>query len=398
MTPVCEPEVSLNPAKAKVLWTTPDALTDAAKDAPARPFAAVRAKLAPVLESVVIQGAVAVVSLCSFGVFLLVFAGKNPLAVYADMWRGSFGTRFSQSASLAKAAPLMLTALCTALPARLGMVVIGNEGALLLGGLAAVAVARVFGTAMPWLTIPAMLLGGGIAGGMWIAIAGSLRQFRGVNETISTLLLYYIALAIFTFAVEDVMRDPTSLNKPSTVPIGNANMIGSIPHLPAWCPEMHWGLVVGIVACIATYVLMEHSTFGFAARIIGGNVKAARLQGLPITAIVLATCMLAGASAGIAGVIEMAVAEGKANASLNAGLGFAGILVAFVARQNPLAVVPVALLFGGITASGGLVQRHYDLPDATVKVFTGILFMVVLASEMFVGRVKWLQRAEGNDR
>jgi len=180
------------------------------------------------------------------------------------------------------------------------------------------------------------------------------------------------------------------------VPIGDANMIGSIPHLPAWCPEMHWGLAIGIVACVLMYVLMDHSTFGFAARIVGGNVKAARLQGLPITAIVLATCVLAGGAAGVAGVIEMAVAEGKANASLNAGLGFAGILVAFVARQNPLAIIPVALLFGGITASGGLIQRHYDLPDATVKVFTGILFIVVLASEMFVGRLKWLQHREEN--
>jgi general nucleoside transport system permease protein len=362
------------------------------------PTRSLRVTFAPLAESAIIQGGVALLSMLIFGIFLIVAAGQNPLSVYADMWRGSYGTRFSQSASLAKAAPLMLTALCTALPARLGMVVIGNEGALLLGGLMGVAVARVFGTGMPWLTIPAMLLGGGIAGGVWIAIAGCLRQFRGVNETISTLLLYYIALAVFNFTVEDLMRDPTSLNKPSTVPIGEANMIGSIPHLPAWCPEMHWGLVVGIVACIAMYVLMDHSTFGFATRIVGGNVKAARLQGLPITAIVLTTCVLAGAAAGMAGVIEMAVAEGKANASLNAGLGFAGILVAFVARQNPVAIIPVALLFGGITASGGLVQRHYDLPDATVKVFTGILFIVVLASEMFVGRIKWLQQQEGDRR
>lgn len=357
---------------------------------------ALRGRLAPVAEAVVIQGGVVLLSMVIFGLFLMVFAGKNPLAVYQDMWRGSFGTSFSQSASLAKAAPLMLTALCTALPARLGMVVIGNEGALLLGGLTGVVVAQILGPDMPWVTIPMMLLFGGLVGGMWIAIAGCLRQLRGVNETISTLLLYYIALALFSFGAEDLMRDPTSLNKPSTVSIGAANMIGAIPGLPAWFPEVHWGLLLGVVACVATYVLMDHSTFGFAARIVGGNVKAARLQGLPITAIVVATCVLAGAAAGAAGVIEMAVAEGKANASLNAGLGFAGILVAFVARQNPLAIVPVAVLFGGITASGGLIQRRHDLPDATVDVFTGILFILVLASEMFVGRIKWLQAKEGD--
>lgn len=360
-------------------------------------LAALQAALRPAAEAVVIQAGVFVASMVVFGLFLLLFADKNPLAVYADMWKGSFGTRFSQSASLAKAAPLMLTALCTALPARLGMVVIGNEGALLLGGLAGVSAAHVLGADNPWITIPAMLFAGGLAGGLWIALAGCLRQLRGVNETISTLLLYYIALALFNFTVEDLMRDPTSLNKPSTVPIGEANMIGAIPGLPAWMPEMHWGLLIGVVACLVLYVLMQHTTFGFATRIVGGNVKAARLQGLPITAIVVITCLLAGAAAGMAGVVEMAVAEGKANASLNAGLGFSGILVAFVARQHPLAIIPVALLFGGITASGGLIQRRHDLPDATVKVFTGILFLLVLAGEMISGRLKWFQEKDGKD-
>jgi general nucleoside transport system permease protein len=363
---------------------------------PGASLASLRDVLAPIAEVAIIMSGVALLSMIVFGLFLIVFAGKNPLAVYADMWTGSFGTRFSQSASFAKAAPLMLTALCTALPARLGMVVIGNEGALLLGGLAGVIVAQAFGADMPAVTIPAMLIFGGLVGGLWIALAGSLRQFRGVNETISSLLLYYIALALFNFTVEDLIRDPTSLNKPSTVHIGEANMIGLIPGLPEWFPEVHWGLVLGLAACIAMYVLMDHSTFGFATRVVGGNLKAARLQGLPISLIVLATCILGGAAAGVAGVVEMAVAEGKANASLAAGLGFSGILVAFVARQNPLAIIPVALLFGGITASGGLIQRRHDLPDATVDVFTGILFILVLASETFVGRIKWLQPREGD--
>jgi ABC-type uncharacterized transport system permease subunit len=355
---------------------------------------ALRVRFAPLAEAVLIGLGVALAALLLFALFLLVVAGANPLAVYRDMWLGSYGTRFSQSASLAKAAPLMLTALCTALPARLGMVVIGNEGALLFGGLGAVMTAQLLGPDLPALTIPAMLLAGGLFGGMLIAAAGALRQFRGVNETISSLLLYYIALAVFNFAVEDLLRDPTSLNKPSTLPIGEANMITAIGGLPAWCPEMHWGLLIGVLACVGLYLLMDHSTFGFAARIVGGNLKAARLQGLPISTIVLVTCLLGGGAAGVAGVIELAVAEGKANASLNAGLGFAGILVAFVARQSPLAIIPVALLFGGITASGGLIQRRHGLPDATVDVFTGILFILVLASEAFVGRLGWLRGRE----
>ena len=99
------------------------------------------------------------------------------------------------------------------------------------------------------------------------------------------------------------------------------------------------------------------------------------------------TCFLAGAAAGTAGMIEVAAVHGRANASLVAGYGYTGILVAFVARQNPLGVVPVALLLGGIGASGGLLQRNFNLPDASVNVLLGILFMVILVSETLYGKL-----------
>ena len=106
------------------------------------------------------------------------------------------------------------------------------------------------------------------------------------------------------------------------------------------------------------------------------------------------TCFLAGAAAGIAGTIEVAAVQGRANTSLNAGYGYAGILVAFLARHNPMAIIPVAILLGGIRASSGLLQRSHDLPDATALVLQGIIFIVILASEAFYGRVKWFQPKE----
>ena len=89
--------------------------------------------------------------------------------------------------------------------------------------------------------------------------------------------------------------------------------------------------------------------------------------------------------------IEVAAVHGRANTSLNAGYGYAGILVAFLARHNPLAIIPVAILLGGIRASGGVLQRAHDLPDATTLVLQGIIFVVILASEALYGRLRWLQ-------
>ncbi|HEY2734863.1 MAG TPA: ABC transporter permease, partial [Polyangiales bacterium] len=212
---------------------------------------------------------------------------------------------------------------------------------------------------------------------------------RGVNETISSLLLFYIALGLFLYLVEGPLRDPSSLNKPATYPVGDANMLGDIPGM-----EVHWGLVFGLVLCVLSYLLMEHTTFGFSAKVVGGNLRAARGAGLPITKLVLIVCGLGGACAGLAGAIEVVAIHGTANATLYAGLGFAGVLVAFVARQHPLAIVPVAILMGGIEASGGLLQRRHNLPDAAVGVFKGILFLVILFSETYIGRVEgfWEQR------
>jgi simple sugar transport system permease protein len=231
-----------------------------------------------------------------------------------------------------------------------------------------------------------MVCAGMIGGGLWIMLAGGLRQYRGVNETISSLLLVYIALAILNHLVEGAMRDPASLNKPSTREIGAANMIGSIPGT-----DVHWGLVFGVVAAIACYILIYHTVFGFAARVAGGNIRAAKIVGLSVGKLILTICFLAGASAGLAGMVEVAAVQGRTNANLAAGYGFTGILVAFLARQNPLAIIPVAILLGGISASGGLLQRRLGLPDASVLVLQGIIFVAVLASDALYGRIGFLK-------
>ena len=125
---------------------------------------------------------------------------------------------------------------------------------------------------------------------LWIAVAGALRAYRGVNETISTLLLNYIAIALLNHIVEGPLRDPASLNKPSTLPIGDDNMLGNLPGL-----DVHWGLGFGLVACLLAWVLMQRTTFGFAARMVGGNVRAALLNGLPVRRLIVIATFLGGA-------------------------------------------------------------------------------------------------------
>jgi simple sugar transport system permease protein len=260
----------------------------------------------------------------------------------------------------------------------MGLVIIGGEGAFVLGGLAAMAAGLPLADhGAPAIVVQVvMAIAGMTAGGALIALAGALRHWRGVNETISSLLLSSIAIAVMNQVVEGPMRDPASLNKPSTRPLPDADLIGNLPGM-----DVHWGLALGLIACVLAWLLMRRTTFGFAARIVGGNARAARMAGLPVGRMTVTVTALAGAAAGLAGMIEVAAVQGSANANIAAGYGLSGILVAFLARQHPLAVVPVAILLGGIGASGGLLQRRLDLPDAAVLVLQGILFVALLAGE-----------------
>jgi ABC-type uncharacterized transport system permease subunit len=340
-------------------------------------------------EVLLIRAGALAASLVLFGGFVAL-AGADPFDVFYQMYRGSFGTSFSVQNTLLRAAPLMLTALCTAIPARLGLMMIGGEGALVIGGLAAIAAGLGCASSMPPMVVTTVMAIVGFAvGGAWVALSGAMRAYRGVNETISSLLLNYIAIALLSHFVEGPMRDPTSLNKPSTRAIPAEDMLQSIPGL-----EVHWGLVFGVIACIVAHVLMMRSVFGFGAAIAGGNLRAGMLCGLPVRRMMIIASFLGGGAAGLAGMAEVAAVHGRANASLVTGYGYTGILVSFMARHEPLAIIPVALLFGGIGASNGLLQRVDNLPDATVSVLQGILFVVILASETLYGRFAFFRPRE----
>ncbi|MGV6848946.1 MAG: ABC transporter permease [Marinibacterium sp.] len=348
----------------------------------------------PRLEAVAIPLAALMAGLAIFSLFLTGL-GKSPVTFFELVYKAGFGTSFSWQNTLSRVPPLLFAALCVALPARLGLVVIGGEGAIALGGLAAAVCAL-------WLApLPAAIGFLGMAGAamavgaVWIGAVGFLRIRRGVNETIASLLLAYIAIALLNHLVEGVFRDPASLNKPSTAPVPEALRVGAMPI----GIDVHWGLGAGIVFCLLCWILVDRTTIGFAARVAGDNIRAAQVQGLSVGKLIVGFTALGGAMAGLAGYFEVAAIHGSANASLVAGYGYAGILVAFLARHNPLAIIPVAVLLAGFEASSGLVQRRMDLPDATILVMQGIVFVMLLLSETLYGRLAlfrpdlWGQRA-----
>src|SRR5260370_2402265 len=145
-----------------------------------------------------------------------------------------------------------------------------------------------------------------------------------------------MAMALLNPIVEGPLGDPASLNKPSTLPIGDENMLGNLPGL-----DVHWGLAFGLIACGLTWFLMSRTTFGFAARMVGGNVRAALLNGLPVGRLIVITTFIGGLCAGLAGSIEVAAIHGTANPSLVTGYGYTGVIGAVITRRHPLAGIPL---------------------------------------------------------
>ncbi|MFA5172092.1 MAG: ABC transporter permease [Sulfuriferula sp.] len=336
----------------------------------------------PLAEAIAIPVMALLVAMLLFAGFVMA-VGQSPVEVYSLLYQGGFGSAFSWQNTLLRAAPLILTGLAVAIPAQAGMVIIGGEGALALGALAAAVAGATLNGASPHWVQAGVLAAGALCGGVWIGLSGWLRHYRGVNETIGSLLLSYIGIALLNFFVEGPLKDPASLNKPSTAPIGDANMIGNLPGM-----DVHYGLLFGAIFALITWVVLKFTTVGFALRTVGGNPRAAQMAGLQVGYWIVGAAFAGGAAAGLAGAIEVAAVQGSANASVVAGYGYAGILVAFIARQNPFAVIPVAILIGGINAAGGMLQRRLDMPDASVLVLQGIIFVVIIASETLNGRLR----------
>lgn len=342
--------------------------------------AAVLERLIRLAEPVALTSLAFGIGLSLFSIFLF-WRGVSPLEFSRTVWLGGFGSVFSLANAMERAAPLVLAALCVALPARLGLVVIGGEGAIVVGGVAAaVSGYALGGVPFGWALMAASSM---IAGGVWIGFVGLIRYKRGVNETISSLLLAYIAIAVMNHLIEGPLRDPASLNKPATYPIAPDLLIHKMPWIDA-----HWGLMVGALVCVVVWCVGTFTSLGMAVRIAGANPRAAQLQGLPVGQLIVGTCAIAGALTGLAGMFEVAAVHGNANSSLASGFGFAAVLVSFLARHNPLAIVPIAVFLGGLDASSGLVQRRLDLPDASMLMLQGTLFMAIIAVDTLYGRFR----------
>jgi simple sugar transport system permease protein len=332
------------------------------------------------------------------GGIVIAIAGGNPFQSYAHIARASFGEVGVISDTIVKATPIILTALACSVAFRMKLWNIGAEGQFIMGGwgASAIVLAPVLAAeTSPWIFIPVMILAGMAAGGFWGFVPGYLKAKFNVNEIISTLMMNYIAVAwvnYWVFAVWTEGGFQMSAKFPETTWLPRLTNLGSEIDFFRGLTT-HLGLAFGIVAAAALWFIVFRSRWGYEIRLIGDNPNAANYAGINITRNTILVMVLSGALAGLGGMSEVTgVIHRLQTAPLAAGYGFTGIIVAWLAKLNPLVIIIVSILFGALILAGREIQ-----PSGVPKMIQGIILVCLIASDFLLRYRIRLARADAEE-
>lgn len=314
-----------------------------------------------------------------FAAVALAFFALNvasPWSAFAEMVRGAYGDGFALGITLVKTTPILLCALSVALPARMGLITVGAEGQLYFGALAGTAAVLRLLNAPAWELLPAMLGATFLGGAFWGAIPGLLRAWLGINETIVTILLNYVAIRLVEYAVYGPWKDAANLGWPATVSFPHA---ATFPTFNVLALPVHLEFLLACGAAVLLHVLVTKSRWGLSLTILRSNQRAARTAGVSFAKNAVAVMALSGMVAALAGIVQAADVQGRLQPDISVGYGLSGFLVAWLAGQNFLRIIPLALVMGGLTASADSLQLFAQLPFSSTVVLQALLFASVLA-------------------
>lgn len=322
----------------------------------------------------------------SVGAVFLLANGFDPIVIYGEMVYASFATRYGLEDSLVSATPLIFTGLAAAVTFKFKLYNIGAEGQLVAGGISAAAAALFLGDAFAGPIAAAIVLIAGMAGGAaWMLVPAIARVRLGTSEIITTLLLNYVAILLARFLIfgsNGPLRDPTSTNFPQGTRIPLGTMLTEFGDT-----RIHAGFLIGCAMAVFVFATMRWTRIGFRARVVGDSPGAARYAGINVATTALILLLLSGALAGLAGASEVAGRAHRLDATgLAVGFGYTGIIVAALALYNPLAVIPVAILLGGLANAGATLQSLSGIavPSSISVVLQGAILIFLLAGEIFL--------------
>jgi ABC-type uncharacterized transport system permease subunit len=317
---------------------------------------------------------------------LLLLSGEHPIEVYRAMVRGSLGDRYAVAETLVKMIPLLLAGLGVSIAFRMQLWNIGAEGQFYLGAIAATGTALYLFPDWPSvLLIPAMTIAGLIGGGVWGFIPGVLRAYLGANETITSLMLNYVAILFADYLVLDPWKNPEGFGFPGTKQFPEAAFLPRYGNY-----RVHLGLVFGIVAALVLWVALRRTRWGYELSVMGENPRAARYAGMRTRRQIVVVLALSGALAGLAGMSEVAGIGHQLQRNLSVGYGYTAIIVAWLARLNPIGIIGVSFLLAAVLVGGDQLQLAIGLPSSVAPMLQGTILFFLLGGEALTRyRLRW---------
>ncbi|MFW0783028.1 ABC transporter permease [Gordonia sp. CPCC 206044] len=329
---------------------------------------------------VIAVGALIVSALVGLG--LAAAAGADPATVVDALVDGTLGSPFAFGTSLNNAAVLMLVAIGFTIAYRAGLVNVGGEGQLCLGGVAATAVGVSLPESAPvWLGVPLALIAAVLAGAAWASIAAWLRVRRGTSEIITTLLLNFVGLALVVLMVHEtwLLRQPVTSSE--TLPQSETLSSGAhLPLLGIHKSPATIAIAVAAIAAIIVGIILRHSAMGVRLRSVGLSATASARLGAPVGSTMFAGLSAAGGFAGLAGGLIVTTAPFVLADGFTSGFGFSGLVVGLLARGSMTAVAGVSLLFGFLVSGGINLQLEAGVPSSTITVVQSILIILIAGS------------------
>jgi len=316
---------------------------------------------------------VAVLLALLIGAIILLISGANPIEAYAALFRGAFGSPVALGRTLEKATPLIFSGLAVAFAFKAGLFNIGAQGQLLFGAITAAFIGFSIHGLPPFIHMFLALIGGALAGGLYGAIPGALKAYRGAHEVITTIMLNYIAINITDYLADGPWKDTSPGNVVARTPvIDSAAAIGKLGPIPI-------GFVIAVVAAFVVWWLLQKTTVGFEIRMVGLNPSAARYAGIKVAKTIVLTMAISGFLAGMGGAVETLGVVGRYQPGFNVGLGFDGITVAMLGKTNPFGTIPAAILVGAMKAGSSEMQFASGVAKEITDVILALILFFVAA-------------------
>lgn len=324
--------------------------------------------------------------------FLFVAIGEDPFEVAEIMINGAFGYQEGIGYTLYYTTNFIFTGLAVAVAFHAGLFNIGGEGQAYLGGLGIALVCLSLADYLPdLLIIPLAILGSAIFGAAWAAIPGYLQAYRGSHIVITTIMFNFLASSLMVYLLVNVLAMPNQMT-PTTEKFAESAHLLKVHELLAWfgiefeSSPLNLSLLLALLCCVAVWLFIWHTRWGYELRVVGANPSAATYAGINPAKMTVVVMLISGGLAGMMAVNEILGVQHRLVLGFNAGYGFAGIAVALMGRSHPVGILLAALLFGALYQGGA--ELAFEIPSVTRDVVLVIQGLIIL----FCGALEFMYR------